>query len=135
MTRSENMARIRGKDTRPELTVRKAFWAAGLRYRLHEKSLPGKPDIVFTTRRIAVFIHGCFWHCHEGCNNFRIPKTRSEWWSEKLARNKQRDKDICSVLQDAGWRVIVIWECQAHKNDFLQKIIEELKQEAYKPIP
>jgi DNA mismatch endonuclease, patch repair protein len=127
MTRSENMARIRGKDTQPELIVRRAFWAAGLRYRLHEKLLPGRPDLVFLGQRTAVFIHGCFWHCHDGCGNFRIPKTRSEWWSAKLMRNKQRDESVRAELQEAGWKVIVIWECQVRDTEFIEEIIKNLK--------
>lgn len=127
LTRSENMSRIRGKDTQPELVVRRAFWAAGLRYRLYDKRLPGSPDLVFPGRRIAVFIHGCFWHCHEGCRNFRIPKTRTEWWVAKLARNKARDAEVCAKLQAAGWRVIVIWECEVANRKLLDELANKLK--------
>jgi DNA mismatch endonuclease (patch repair protein) len=107
------MSRIRGKDTQPELRVRRAFWAAGLRYRLHDKRLPGRPDMVLRRQRTAIFVHGCFWHWHEGCANFRVPKTRSEWWTRKLAQNKARDVEVLAELDAQGWRSIVIWECEA----------------------
>jgi DNA mismatch endonuclease, patch repair protein len=112
ISRSENMSRIRAKNTRPELAVRKVFWAAGLRYRLHDKRLPGKPDLILAGRRTVVFVHGCFWHCHEGCSNFRIPKTRSDWWAAKLSRNRTRDAQVREQLVAKGWRVVVIWECE-----------------------
>lgn len=128
LTRSENMSRIRGKDTQPELDVRRAFWAAGLRYRLHDKRLPGNPDLVFHGRRVVVFVHGCFWHWHEGCANFRIPKTRSEWWAAKLARNKARDAEVFAELSAAGWHVIVIWECEIADRERLAEVIEFLKK-------
>lgn len=127
LTRAENMARIRGKDTQPEMMVRRAFWAAGLRYRLHDKRLPGNPDLVFPGRRTVVFVHGCFWHCHEGCGNFRIPKTRTEWWAAKLARNKARDAEVCARLEALGWEVVVIWECEAAVRERLTAVIERLK--------
>jgi DNA mismatch endonuclease, patch repair protein len=107
------MSRIRGKDTQPELMVRRAFWAVGLRYRLHDKRLPGRPDMVLRRQRTAIFVHGCFWHWHDGCANFRIPKTRSEWWTRKLAQNKVRDVEVLAELDARGWRSIVIWECEA----------------------
>ncbi|WP_080411729.1 very short patch repair endonuclease [Burkholderia ubonensis] len=127
LTRSENMSRIRSKDTRPEMIVRRAFWAAGLRYRLHDKRLPGNPDLVFPSRRTVVFVHGCFWHCHEGCSNFRIPKTRTEWWTKKLTRNKVRDLAVHAELEAAGWRVIVIWECEVGDRAQLDEIARTLK--------
>lgn len=125
LTRSENMSRIRGKNTRPEMVVRRALWAAGLRYRLHEKKLPGHPDLVFPSRRTVVFVHGCFWHCHEGCKHFRIPKTRTDWWVAKLERNVARDKEACTKLRAAGWRVIVIWECEVEKK--IDGLVDELR--------
>lgn len=127
LSRSENMSRIRGKDTKPELAVRRALWAAGLRYRLHDKRLPGKPDLVFPGRRTVIFVHGCFWHSHEGCSNFRIPKTRTEWWAAKLARNKTRDAEVRAELESAGWRVVVIWECEVTDNDRLATLVTQLK--------
>lgn len=127
LTRSENMSRIRGKDTQPEMTVRRTFWAAGLRYRLHDKRLLGNPDLVFPSRRAIVFVHGCFWHCHEGCGNFRIPKTRTEWWAAKLARNKARDVEVRAELEAAGWRVFVIWECEVADRRMLDGLARKLK--------
>lgn len=115
LTRSENMSRIRGSDTQPEMAVRRALWADGLRYRLHDKRLPGHPDLVFSGRCTVVFVHGCFWHCHEGCKNFRLPKTRTTWWAAKLARNVARDAEVREKLEAAGWHVLVIWECEVTK--------------------
>lgn len=110
-TRSFNMSRIRSKDTRPELLVRKYLFAAGFRYRLHDKKLPGKPDIVLPKYKTVVFIHGCFWHGHEGCRYNIVPKTRSEWWLNKINSNKIKDsRDILS-LKDGGWKILTIWEC------------------------
>jgi len=125
LTRSENMARIRSKDSQAEMKVRRAFWAAGLRYRLHDNRLPGHPDLVFSGRRTVVFVHGCFWHCHEGCSNFRIPKTRTEWWAAKLSRNKARDADVSVQLKAMGWDVVVIWECEVNDARQLDLLIEK----------
>lgn len=127
LTRSENMSRIRGRDTQPEMIVRRALWAAGLRYRLHDKRLSGYPDLVFPGRRTVVFVHGCFWHCHGGCINFRIPKTRTEWWAAKLARNMARDAEVRAKLEAGGWRVMVIWECEVADKDRLAAMVSELK--------
>lgn len=127
LTRSENMARIRGKDTQPEMKVRRALWAAGLRYRLHDKRLPGHPDLVFPGRRTVVFVHGCFWHCHEGCSNFRVPKTRTDWWAAKLASNAARDADVRTRLEAAGWHVMVIWECEVSNTRLLNELARTLK--------
>ncbi len=127
LTRSENMARIRGKDTQPEMRVRRALWAAGLRYRLHDKRLPGRPDLVFPGRHTVVMIHGCFFHMHEGCANFRLPKTRTEWWAAKLARNRARDAEVRAALEAAGWRVIVVWECETERVECLEALVRELR--------
>src|SRR6218665_2734895 len=91
--RSYNMSRIKGKDTKPEILVRKFLFAKGLRYRLHDKQLPGKPDLVFPKYKKIVFIHGCFWHGHEGCKYFVVPKTRTDWWLSKINKNKEKDND------------------------------------------
>jgi len=128
MSRSENMSRIRGKDTAPELAVRRALWAAGLRYRLHDKRLPGRPDLVFPSRRAVVLVHGCFWHCHEGCPAFRIPSTRREWWSAKLSTNVMRDARVQAQLQEAGWNVFVVWECEARDPVRLRELADSLLQ-------
>lgn len=109
--RSALMSRIQGKNTAPELLVRRYLWRAGLRYRLHERGLPGKPDLVLKRWGAAVFIHGCFWHRHEGCSLFRLPKTRADFWDKKLRNNQVRDLKAVDGLSKAGWRVCVVWEC------------------------
>ena len=110
-TRSYNMSRIRSKNTKPEMLVRKFLFSKGFRYRLHDKKLPGKPDIVLPKYKTVVFIHGCFWHGHEGCKYFVIPKTRTEWWVNKIAGNKKNDLISQQLLKDLGWNVLEIWEC------------------------
>lgn len=111
MTRSEMMARIGPKDTKPEMTVRRGLHAQGFRFRLHRKDLPGRPDIVLPRYRVAIFCHGCFWHAHEGCRHFKLPATRVDFWTAKLAANRARDAAAEAALADAGWRVMTIWEC------------------------
>ena len=106
-----NMSRIRGKDTKPEMLVRSYLHAQGLRYRLHVKDLPGKPDIVLPKYRTVIFVHGCFWHCHEGCRYFVVPKTRTEFWMQKIGRNVANDLRQQSELVAAGWKVLTVWEC------------------------
>jgi DNA mismatch endonuclease (patch repair protein) len=110
-TRSRWMTGIGGKDTRPELIVRKLLHKAGLRYVLNDKRLPGKPDIVMPKHRLCIFVHGCFWHRHEGCKLAASPATRQQFWQEKFAGNVIRDKRNLADLAEMGWRVIVIWEC------------------------
>jgi DNA mismatch endonuclease (patch repair protein) len=112
LSRSATMARVRSVDTSPEMKVRRALWAAGLRYRLHAGDLPGRPDIVFRGRKLAIFVHGCFWHQHQGCKRARLPSTRIDYWHPKLRRNVERDKQSRSELISAGWRVLVLWECE-----------------------
>lgn len=109
--RSRIMARVKGKNTAPELKVRKAVHAAGFRFRLHRNDLPGKPDLVFSRFRIAVFVNGCFWHWH-GCKRSRMPKSNSEYWAAKIERNVIRDRCNMDLLRQAGWDVHVIWECE-----------------------
>lgn len=106
------MSRIRGKATKPELQVRQWLWSHGYRYRLNVKSVPGKPDIVLRQYRTAIFVNGCFWHGHEGCSKFSIPKTNPDFWAAKIWQNRERDDKNYKELTDAGWQVIVIWECQ-----------------------
>jgi DNA mismatch endonuclease (patch repair protein) len=111
-TRSYNMSQIKGKDTKPEMQVRKFLFAQGFRYRLHDKRLPGKPDIVLLKYKTIIFVHGCFWHGHEGCKYFVVPKTRSEWWLAKINRNTELDKLNKEKLQQLGWKIITIFECE-----------------------
>ena len=109
-TRSRMMAGIRGKDTRPELTIRRGLHARGFRYRLHDRRLPGKPDLVFPARRSAIFVHGCFWHGH-GCPMFRWPGSRVDFWRTKIEGNRARDAAAQAGLVAVGWRVLTVWEC------------------------
>lgn len=113
--RSALMAGVRGKHTRPELAVRRLVWSLGFRYRLHGKDLPGKPDLVFRKRKKAIFVHGCFWHCHAGCRGFRLPATRQDYWLPKLAANRRRDERHAAALAEAGWRTLVVWECELRR--------------------
>ncbi len=109
--RSERMSRIRGRDTRPEVALRHELHRLGLRFRLHPRNLPGKPDIVLARHRAVVLVHGCFWHRHEGCPIATTPKSNTDFWRAKFARNVARDREVAQQLQAAGWRVFVIWEC------------------------
>ncbi len=109
-TRSRMMAGIQGKNTRPELTIRRGLHAAGFRYRLHSAKLPGKPDLVFPGRKSVIFVNGCFWHGHR-CHLFKWPSTRRQWWRDKINATRRRDRKVVRQLHDMGWRVLVIWEC------------------------
>lgn len=109
--RSAMMSGIRGSNTKPEVIVRKALFAAGYRYRLHRKDLPGRPDVVMSGRKVAVFVHGCFWHHHGDCRFAKMPSTRPEFWQGKLTTNVARDAKAISELLSMGWRVPVVWEC------------------------
>lgn len=122
------MARIRGRDTRPEMAVRHFAHALGFRYRLHRRDLPGTPDIVFTRFHTVIFVHGCFWHRHEGCRRATMPKTRRDFWQAKFNANVERDRRNIATLEAAGWTVIVIWECQAlSKRQVLNVLLERLR--------
>lgn len=110
--RSYNMSRIRSKDTKPEMLVRRFLHANGFRYRLHDKKLPGKPDIVLPKYKTVIFIHGCFWHGHEGCKYYVVPKTRTEWWLGKINSNVANDEKAAFALKNNGWRIINLWECE-----------------------
>lgn len=119
--RSERMARIRSKNTKPERTVRGIVHRLGYRYRIHRKDLPGSPDLVFPSLRKAIFVHGCFWHAHENCSVANRPKSRTWYWDEKFSRNKKRDRKNANALRRAGWSVATIWECQAKSESFVAK--------------
>lgn len=114
-TRSYNMSRIRSKDTKPEMLVRKFLHKNGFRYRLHVKDMPGKPDIVLPKYKTVIFIHGCFWHGHEGCKYYVVPKTRTEWWLDKINCNINNDTKAEETLKGIGWHIITIWECELKK--------------------
>lgn len=105
------MSRIKGKNTKPEMLVRRFLHAHGFRYKLHDKTLPGKPDIVLPKYKTVIFVHGCFWHGHEGCKYYVVPKTRTEWWVEKIGKNIANDYKAVQALEKQGWKIINIWEC------------------------
>ena len=110
--RSRNMAAIKGKDTKPEMIVRKYLFSRGLRFRVQVRKLPGTPDIVLPKYKTAIFVNGCFWHGHEGCKYFRLPKSNVEFWKEKIERNIERDRESMQALLDLGWKVVRVWECE-----------------------
>ena len=112
ITRSYNMGRIKGKDTKPELIVRKFLFSKGFRFRLHDKNLSGEPDIVLRKYKTLIFVNGCFWHGHDQCKYAVIPKTRTEWWRSKIERTKKRDLENSIELEEQGWKVVVLWECE-----------------------
>ncbi len=124
------MSRIKGKNTKPEMLVRKFLFANGLRYKLHDKQLPGKPDLVFPKYKTVLFIHGCFWHGHEGCRYYVVPKTRTDWWLAKINGNKAKDADSIMKLKQLGWKVIIVWECELKPgmvDGLLQNLLKEFK--------
>lgn len=126
--RTRVMRSIPAKNTRPEMIVRRVLWRLGARYRLHAKDLPGRPDIVMRKRRIAVLVHGCFWHLHEGCRLARMPRSRPDYWPAKLARNKERDARNLSQLVSSGWRPEVIWECETRDIEALEQRLRKILQ-------
>lgn len=117
--RSWNMSRVRSKDTKPELVVRSILHRNGYRFRLHKKGLPGKPDIVLAKYHTVIFVHGCFWHRHKNCPDATVPKTRTDFWSQKFSQNVERDKKVQTALCQLGWNVIIVWECETLKPDYL----------------
>lgn len=124
--RSERMGRVRNKDTKPEMTVRKLVHSMGYRYRLHSENLPGKPDMVFAGRRKVIFVHGCFWHRHgEDCPLTRMPKSKLEFWGPKLEKNRQRDERKQMELEEMGWSYLIIWECQLRDLDEVARRVRE----------
>lgn len=115
--RSERMSRIRGKDSASEIRLRRLIHGMGYRYRLHVKTLPGTPDLVFPARKAVIFMHGCFWHRHQDCRLARMPKSRVAYWREKLEANRRRDDENVRRLNELGWSVLVVWECQMKEKD------------------
>lgn len=132
--RSYNMSRIKGKKTKPEEVVAKYLFANGFRYRRNVKGLPGTPDIVLKKYRTVIFVNGCFWHCHEGCKWFVLPETNAEFWKKKFDCNRERDKQNYKKLQDDGWNVIIVWECEIRHNDRnkrLETLVEEIMRQIH----
>ena len=127
--RSANMSKIRGISTKPEIIVRKYLFSKGLRFRNNDKRYPGKPDIVLPKYKTVVFINGCFWHCHEGCKDFSLPKSNIDFWQTKLVGNVKRDEVNYSKLKDGCWHVIVVWECELKKS-----LLDERLERLYKEI-
>lgn len=125
--RSYNMSRIRSKNTTPEITVRKFLFSHGLRFRLHDKKLPGKPDIVLKKYNTVIFINGCFWHGHEDCNYYRLPKSNIEYWSDKIEKNIKKDAIAHNKLKEIKYNVIVIWECQIKDGNFSEFTLDMIK--------
>jgi len=130
-TRSYNMSQIKSRDTKPELLVRKFLFANGFRYKLHDKKLSGKPDIVLPKLRTVIFVHGCFWHGHDSCRYYVVPKTRTKFWLNKISRNKQRDEENIFRLRNEGWKAFSIFECElkgTNQERTLKKILTRLKK-------
>jgi DNA mismatch endonuclease (patch repair protein) len=132
--RSSMMAAVPRQNTRPEMALRRALHAEGLRYRLHRRELPGTPDIVFAQTRIAVFVHGCFWHRHDGCRRATTPASRTEFWLAKFQKNVERDKFCEAALKAHGWRVIVIWECEVSTAEAARRIAKNFAQTIQKGL-
>lgn len=126
--RSWIMSRIRGKDSMPEMIVRRYLHANGFRYRLHVKTLPGKPDIVLPRYNTVILVHGCFWHAHSGCTKASLPKTRTEWWKNKLDINIQNDIKNERALKKLGWKVITVWQCQLKSSKFKNTVTKLVRQ-------
>ena len=124
--RSAVMARVKGRDTKPELTVRRMLWRLGARYRLDRKDLPGRPDIVMPGRQLAVFVHGCFWHGHDCARGGRVPKANRDYWTGKIGRNRARDIETRAALEALGWRVEVVWECDLKDAEALERRLKGL---------
>ena len=127
ITRSYNMSQIKNKDTKHEMLIRKFLFSNGFRYRLNNLKLPGKPDIVLPKYKTVIFVNGCFWHGHENCKYFKLPKTRTEWWKEKIERNIKNDLTKHYQLKKAGYKVIVIWECEIKNKAIYSSIIDEIR--------
>jgi|SRR5271157_3886209 len=127
--RRRTMQAVKGKNTAPELVVRRFLHARGFRYRLHRKDLPGCPDLVFPSRRKVIFIHGCFWHGHDCARGARMPKTNVEYWTAKIGRNRARDAEHLKVLRSDGWRALVLWECELRRPRYERRLVRFLENE------
>lgn len=125
--RSFNMSQIKGKDTKPDILVRKFLFSNWLRFRLHNKKLSGRPDIVLPKYRSVIFVHSCFWHGHKGCGKFVIPNTRTDFWLNKINTNIVNDKKHTTVLRKEGWKVITVWECELKDEKVMQKLLSQIK--------
>jgi len=132
--RSWNMSRIRGRDTAPERAVRSLLHRMGYRFRLHSRSLPGSPDLVLPRYRTVILVNGCFWHQHRGCPFAYVPKTRVEFWKEKLRKNEERDRRTVRELCDLGWRVLTVWECETRELDGLAKRLDDALENAIRNL-
>lgn len=131
--RSWNMSRIRSTNSKPEIVVRSLLHRMGYRFRLHRKDLPGKPDIVLPKYRTVIFVHGCFWHRHEGCRKAYQPKSRRNFWEEKFRQNKARDKKNLNFLEEKDWNVLVVWECELEDVSRLsERLVKEIKCASFK---
>ncbi|WP_375286140.1 very short patch repair endonuclease [Sphingomonas sp.] len=128
LTRSEQMARVRGRDTDPEMALRRALWSEGIRYRLHARDLPGRPDLVFRSKRLAVFVHGCFWHRHNCPAGTREPKSNQAFWRSKFEVNVARDATVKDALEASGWRVLAIWECELRRATQVRGAVDRVRQ-------
>lgn len=129
--RHRNMAAIHSASTKPELRLRKALWHSGFRYKVNDKRLPGSPDIVLPKYRTVIFVHGCFWHGHNGCRSYTVPKTNTEFWTAKVARNRERDQQVWRQLEAKGWSVVIVWECELKKavvGDTVSRVEEQIRQ-------
>lgn len=127
--RSERMSKVRSKNTKPELFVRRLLSSMGYRYRLHLRTVPGSPDIVFSRRKKAIFVHGCYWHRHSNCPNCRLPKSKLEFWKPKLEGNRKRDLKKQRELRNAGWQFLIVWECQLSKARLPERLKSFLEAE------
>ena len=128
--RHKNMAAVHSASTKPELYLRYALWRLGFRYRVNDKRLPGRPDIVLPKYRTVVFVHGCFWHGHTDCKYYSVPKTNTDFWVAKVARNKERDQEVWRKLEALGWSVIIVWECQLKKavwEETVSRVADEIR--------
>lgn len=119
------MAKVKSKGTKPEMVVRRILFSMGYRYRLHDRSLPGSPDIIFKSKKKAIFVHGCFWHRHDGCPLGRLPKSRLDFWIPKLEGNRERDTRTLHQLKSQGWDVLVIWECELKDLNLIEKMLND----------